>query len=116
MERVPENLDEIVWKDLQLPLYRFLAQQHGITGDVELAYFILPKQADGVKISAATWTAPQIEHALETARQVVRDIRDRKFEPTEDLKHSYDQFARICQSTTFSSMELQEAITSGDDA
>ncbi|MCH7544999.1 MAG: PD-(D/E)XK nuclease family protein [Planctomycetes bacterium] len=116
LERVPENLDEIVWKDLQLPLYRFLAQQHGITGDVELAYFILPKQADGVKISAATWTAPQIEHALETARQVVRDIRDRKFEPTEDLKHSYDQFARICQSTTFSSMELQEAITSGDDA
>lgn len=93
--------DELVWQDLQLPLYRHLAGRHGVTGDVELGYLVLPKHIEGVKFIPAEWTASQIEAALETARDVVRRIRSGDFRLNKDHHSPYDVFDRICQTTAF---------------
>lgn len=101
----PKEGQVLAWQDLQLPLYHFLARRHGITGEVELAYLILPKKADAVKVLCANWSREHIDDAIECARQVVRDIRARVFE-MKDVDSPYDDFARICQTTVFKGVEI----------
>jgi hypothetical protein len=100
---------ELAWKNLQLPLYRFLAERHGVTGDVTLGYIVLPKRPDGVELLRAEWSEDQIANALEQARIVVRDIRAGRFEPNPDYRHRYDDFDRICQTMVFGSETPREA-------
>jgi hypothetical protein len=47
------------------------------------------------------WSDTQLEDAIETARMVLTKIRQGAFEMNHDLGKSYDDFARICQTTAF---------------
>jgi hypothetical protein len=70
------------WKDLQLPLYRYLvesslASEHRLVGAPELGYFHVGRDEEHIGLRLATrWTDDDYQSALETARGVVRDIRD----------------------------------------
>ena len=89
------------WVDVQLPLYQYLVAQHGIDGAVSLAYFTMPKDPAGVEVRPALWNKDQLKEAIETARMVLTKIRQGAFEMNHDLGKSYDDFARICQTTAF---------------
>ena len=39
--------------------------------------------------------------SVERARDVVRGVRDRRFEPNPDHRYPHDDFARICQTAVF---------------
>jgi len=78
------------WVDLQLPLYRVLLA--GIVGEdetpvvppkeqagVKLGYIILPKKLEEVGASFAEWTADELSDAEATAREVIRDLREKPF-------------------------------------
>ncbi|MDY7110052.1 MAG: PD-(D/E)XK nuclease family protein, partial [Planctomycetota bacterium] len=99
-KRLPA-IDELEWHDLQLPLYQYLARQSGIEGEIELAYIVLPRDAEDVDLRIAEWGPEHFEHAIECARQVVRDIRAGSFELNRRFSSVYDDFARICQTFAF---------------
>jgi RecB family exonuclease len=108
---VLKDASELQWHDLQLPLYRLLATRsvHNIQGEIELAYICLPKQADGAAVKLAEWTQDHLDHAFETARAVVRNIRAQKFAINRDYDGPADHYARICQTMTFAEREPAEA-------
>jgi ATP-dependent helicase/nuclease subunit B len=111
-EKLPDSVPkEWAWHDLQLPLYHYLARQSAlnITGEISLAYICLPKQADGVDVSEAKWPREFLDHAINTAREVVRNIRAGKFAINRDYDGSFDEFARICQTSAFVEREPAEA-------
>ncbi|HFE46820.1 MAG TPA: PD-(D/E)XK nuclease family protein [Nannocystis exedens] len=90
------------WDDLQLPLYRHLAAQHGYDGDVKLAYMNLPKKPEDVAIHVARWTEFDLEEAIDVARGIVRDVRAGRFEMADDYPgHFQDDFSNICQTGVF---------------
>jgi len=91
----------IEWIDLQLPLYAYLAQQNGITGDISLGYLLLPKKTDNTALKIAEWTDEYIESAIEKAREVVRRIRAGDFMRNLLYDPRYEQFAHICHTTSF---------------
>src|SRR5699024_237087 len=43
----------IAWADLQLPLYRALAEEMGLSGRIELGYFNLPRKAQDTAVDEA---------------------------------------------------------------
>ncbi len=92
---------ELEWQDLQLPLYRHLAKQRGISANFQLAYIVLPKKADSVEIKLAEWTDAHIESALELAREIVRNIRAGRFDINEEYQTTWDEFDRICQTYAY---------------
>ncbi len=96
---------DLEWTDLQLPLYHYLATraQLGISSapNIELAYITLPKQSDGVRLLAAKWQQEHLHAAVETARDIVRKIRDNQFPINPDFATPFDDFSRICQTTVF---------------
>ncbi len=89
------------WIDVQLPLYQHLAAQDGIEGTVSLAYLTVPKDPAGIAVRPANWNDEQLAEALETARRVLKEIRQGAFEMRRDYRQSYDDFARICRTTAF---------------
>lgn len=90
------------WSDLQLPLYHHLASQHGYTGPVQLAYMNLPKKPEQEALVVARWTAADLDDAIGTARDIVRNIRAGRFEMADDFPARYqDDFANICQTRVF---------------
>jgi hypothetical protein len=99
-KRLPASGD-LDWIDLQLPLYRFIGQHHGIAGVVTLGYIVLPRRAEDAGLLPAEWSDDHIAGALERAREVVRGVRARRFEPNPDHTYVHDDFARICQTAVF---------------
>ena len=93
-----KKFKEDYWLDLQLPLYRFLAAQHGYKGSVEVGYIVLPKQPDDVAYSAGLWSEEQFDMAIDKAREVVRDIRAGRFDPNPDFHSNFDDVATICRT------------------
>ena len=90
------------WDDLQLPLYRHLAGQHGYDGEVKLAYMNLPKKPEDVAIHVARWTHFDLAEAIDVARGIVRDVRAGRFEMADDYPgHYQDDFSNICQTGVF---------------
>ena len=90
------------WVDLQLPLYRHLARALGVDGPVALGYVAIPKDPKRIALLKADWTDAQLEEADETARQVVRDIRNGRFWPPADTPPAFSEpFAAICQDGQF---------------
>lgn len=91
-----------VWDDLQLPLYRHLAAQHGFEGPIQLAYMNLPKKSEQEALHVARWSPADLDDAIGTARDVVRNIRAGRFEMSEDYPARFeDAFANICQTRVF---------------
>ncbi|UCD73831.1 MAG: PD-(D/E)XK nuclease family protein [Phycisphaerales bacterium] len=114
-KRVPDD-DEMCWVDLQLPLYHHLAGQHGITGDIELAYIVLPKNAENAGLKPARWNSDHLGSAIETAREVVRNIRAGEFAINEEYHSPYDEFARICQTSAFAEDDGEGAGAGGEES
>jgi hypothetical protein len=110
-ERLPKDGQPIEWQDLQLPLYHYLVTrcQPVIDGDIQLAYICLPRQSDGAKLCPALWDQTHLDHALETARDVVRCIRAGEFRLNLELDDQFDEFARICRTSAFMEFEPAEA-------
>ena len=99
-----------VWDDLQLPLYHHLAAQHGITGAVQLAYMNLPKKPEQETLHIARWSAADLDDAIGTARDIVRNIRAGRFEMADDYPARFeDAFANICQTRVFGGGEDLES-------
>ena len=112
-EDLPDEVSsDWAWRDLQLPLYHYLVRQSalGIDGEIALAYICLPKQAGGVRLSEAQWTSAYLDHAIETARDVVRNIRAERFAMNPDFDGRFDELARICQTAAFIEREAVHAV------
>jgi ATP-dependent helicase/nuclease subunit B len=92
---------ELTWCDLQLPLYHYIARQSGLEGDIDLAYIVLPRDADDVDLKIAAWRPEHLDAAIECARQIVRDIRSGSFAMNRQFASPFDEFARICQTFAF---------------
>ncbi|NNM24810.1 MAG: hypothetical protein HKO59_02280 [Phycisphaerales bacterium] len=101
-ERRPP-LGEGIWKDLQLPLYHYLVRTLMATqGErIELAYFVLPKKTDGVRVVPGDWPEPYLASAVACAQGIVRDVRRGLFPMNPDAASPFDRFARICQTASF---------------
>ncbi|MBK8261555.1 MAG: PD-(D/E)XK nuclease family protein [Nannocystis sp.] len=98
------------WDDLQLPLYRHLAAQHGVTGEVRLAYMNLPKKPEDAALHVARWNPAELDDGIEVAREVVRRIRAGRFEMADAYPgHFQDDFANICQTRVFGGADEVEA-------
>jgi ATP-dependent helicase/nuclease subunit B len=84
------------WVDLQLPLYRHLAEAWGYEGEMDLGYILIPKALDRIDASLADWSEDDLATADATMRDVVRRIRNREFWPPQDMQW-LDDFSSICQ-------------------
>ena len=100
--RIPPA-DAVVWKDLQLPLYRHLLEGMSIrpdlpavTGDVAVGYVVLPRSVAEVGWRPASWEPAHLESALERAREIVREVRGGRFEPAMRTPR-FDPWAWIVQ-------------------
>lgn len=100
------------WQDLQLPLYRHLAGQRGIGCNVELGYFVLPRDPREAGVLTAGWGAEHLASAIEEARSVVKRIRAGDFKISDDYSSTFDEFARICQRHV---LRADDAREEGDD-
>lgn len=88
------------WTDLQLPLYRHLAEKLGVTGYPDLGYISIPKQAPETGFYSAKFSGAQLEDADNKAAEIARRIASGEFWPDEIEDVQYDDFARICQTGT----------------
>ena len=79
-----------VWIDLQLPLYRVLLSgvtkedggplvPEAVWDEVNLGYILLPRELGSVGAAFAQWTEEELAEAVETAREVVRQLRTEPF-------------------------------------
>jgi hypothetical protein len=106
---LPAATNDLEWHDLQLPLYFLLVTQSEELRlpreRIELGYLVLPRQSDGCRWCGAAWTLAHLEHGIERARQIVREIRQSiangAFEMNQDIDSPFDAFARICQTAAF---------------
>jgi len=90
------------WVDLQLPLYRCLAQYLGIEGPVGLGYVLLPRDTSQIEFQLAEWTEQELAAADDVARDVVRRIRRQEFWPPTDPPPDFsEEYAPLCQDGVF---------------
>lgn len=75
------------WIDLQLPLYHLLAREIGIEKP-KLGYILLPK--DEPELAPANWGEPELQSAIDRAKEVIRAIRAGDFSvSTANKKHMH---------------------------
>jgi RecB family exonuclease len=87
-----------VWEDLQLPLYWHLLQPAAEGKKVRLGYVLLVKDLSKIGLLEADWSQWEINQAIETAREVVRKIRDQVFwPPTSPAPKYFKEFAAVCR-------------------
>ncbi len=86
------------WVDLQLPLYRLLAEPHGVTGDVQLGYISIPRDNDRLECLLADWSEEELREAEAVARLTAGRILNREFWQILDRPPiSQSEFGPICQ-------------------
>ncbi len=86
------------WVDLQLPLYRLLAEPHGVTGDVQLGYISIPRDNDRLECLLADWSEEELREAEAVARSTASRILNREFWQVLDRPPiSPSEFGPICQ-------------------
>jgi len=87
------------WLELQLPLYRYMyALENPEAATPEVGYFNLPKAVTETGIRLMDFTGKDgdlYEPAIDTARQVVKDIQAGLFWPPEQVKPDWDTFAAL---------------------
>jgi inactivated superfamily I helicase len=90
------------WIDLQLPLYRHLAQTLKLPNQPRVGYLNLPRDLGKVGPSFAEWSQADFEDADRVALEVVRGIARREFwPPTTPAPSPYDEFNDLCQVGVF---------------
>jgi hypothetical protein len=104
-ETLPDDPADLAWQDLQLPLYWYLWRQDVADDDVELAYLVLPRRVEEIRVRPGAWSEAQLQAGVEKARWVVQRIRAGDFEINRDASGPSDPFARICQTTVFRAVE-----------
>ena len=106
------------WIDLQLPLYRHLLVEVGGLPEIDLAnpdrigvgYFNVPARVEEIRIDSATWSAEEYESADDTARDVVRAVREGVFwPPNPDAAGTFPEFDSICQTHAIRDDEEEES-------
>ena len=84
------------WRDLQLPLYRFLYEQLHPRAEVSVGYFNLPKAVAGTRIAEFDFNSPAAGDlylsAIAAAREVIANIRARRFWPPAAVPPDRDEF------------------------
>jgi len=105
------------WVDLQLPLYRHLLTDVRIDDGppldwsdaqerdsrVQLGYINLPKDISAVGLQVAAWDTRLLQEADETAREIVRKVRNEIFwPPCENPPAFSEDLAAICQDRLLS--------------
>jgi hypothetical protein len=103
------------WHDLQLPLYHFIAAAADtlrLPADrMELGYVVLPRRADSAAWLTAAWTREHLQHGVNRARAIVREIRQAVvsagFEHNREIDSPFDTFARICQTAAFGPLAVE---------
>ncbi|MCA9000164.1 MAG: PD-(D/E)XK nuclease family protein, partial [Planctomycetaceae bacterium] len=90
------------WVDFQLPLYRHLAKELGVGGDVQLAYLVLPRDTNDVTEKMAEWTSEELLEADEAVSAIVQKIQDQEFwEELTDPPEWLTEYDAICQQGIF---------------
>lgn len=110
--------DPLEWIDLQLPLYHHLLERAGfdLARGVEIGYIVLPKQTDGAAFRAAAWSAEQLASAVETAREIVRNIRAGEFPRDPTYVSAFDPWARLCHAQVITALDDAEEDDGGEGA
>ncbi len=86
------------WVDLQLPLYRLLAEPHGVTGDIQLGYISIPRDNDRLECLLADWSEEELREAEAVARHTANRILNKDFWQVLDRPPiSQSEFGPICQ-------------------
>lgn len=87
------------WKQLQLPLYQLMAPALGIPNEVSVGYIILPRSSSSAGFFEADFTDELFLSAIETAKEIVKKIRQNHFWPPRyDNLSSWDIYSGICQN------------------
>ncbi|HWB20700.1 MAG TPA: PD-(D/E)XK nuclease family protein [Phycisphaerales bacterium] len=102
------------WKDLQLPLYRHLAKELGANDETHLGYVVISSAERSVELLEASWTSDDLKAADETAAQVVRAVREGKFEDVGDGAEPGTVFAALC-GKEFLRDEVENAESSNEE-
>lgn len=84
------------WTNLQLPLYRTLAAQAGITGNVRVGYVLLPKEVEAAGFVAAAWTDDEFYSAKMCAQEIIRRVRAGVFWPPGEAPGFNDGLTWLC--------------------
>ncbi len=95
------------WIDLQLPLYRHLAQELATrseapksSGTIQLGYVLLPSDLKKVGFHQADWSEADLESADARAMEIIRQIEDNVFWPPAIVPPLYSEWAApICLDT-----------------
>lgn len=93
---------EMVWVDLQLPLYRRLLAgilteddtplvPEEARGRLKLGYILLPRALESVGMEEASWSEAELAEAEEEAREMVRRLRAGVFHYDPDSVGYYDE-------------------------
>jgi hypothetical protein len=109
---IPTVGAEMTWRDLQLPLYRYLVlrSEYGISDRIDLGYIVLPKQSGGAALKIAPWSREHLNVAEDTARRIVADIRRGEFAMNPDFRNRFDVLARVCHAMVLEDDDSEEGL------
>lgn len=90
------------WIDLQLPLYRRLAEALGVRGDVQLGYLRLPRDTSKVGDDLAKWTVEELAEADRAIEEVALGILHGRYWATlSDPPRILQEYGPICQDGVY---------------
>jgi hypothetical protein len=104
------------WKDLQLPLYRYLLRELKILKGADLStaitgFLLLPRRLEDIRFAATEWDEALYQSAAEVARDVIRKIRQSVFWPPNPQPPIYsEEFASICQDHVFEPFLIEPSL------
>jgi hypothetical protein len=94
--------EETQWRDLQLPLYRWLAPRIpglAITGadeaQIAVGYILLPRETEAVGLALAEWDAATLDAGVATARRLVAELAAGPVRHDRDARPRYREDARV---------------------
>ena len=100
------------WKNLQLPLYRHLVKEVAAVAGADfdnlvMGYVMLPKKLDDVGFKQVDWDRAMLLTADDTARQIIRKLRQAKFWPPAERPPKFSEdLAGICQDNVFEQFDI----------
>jgi ATP-dependent helicase/nuclease subunit B len=101
------------WKDLQLPLYRFLVEKIAVLAGSDFSslttgFLLLPKRLEDIRFEVTGWTETEYQAAAEMARSILRQIRQSVYWPPNPIPPEYSEdFAAICQDQVFERFPIE---------
>ena len=106
------------WKDLQLPLYRYLVREVDVVADANLddmivGFVLLHEVASEIDFCPAEKLLDMQDSADNKFREIVRDLRAANFwTPVYPPPEYSDDYAAICQDNVFERFEISGEVSS----